>query len=190
MCWRRSMPVSQCCEVCTTWMPVMCQYSESWVPCSNALWLGAQRFDRTSCLLHLLGYDAPLRQRYCTGSKGPHRDVVADQVPVALGGVELGCKAPHVAQPLRAVTAVRHQRETHGCLGLHVWHTIQTLSLHCQAEAICISDELISAHRSAGRQALQHSWLCVTKETHIAISVCMSTRCAQHSPRQRHHYLQ
>ena len=47
-----------------------------------------------------------------------HRDVVADEVPVALARVELGGEAANVAQALWAVAPVRHQRETHRRLRL------------------------------------------------------------------------
>ncbi len=40
------------------------------------------------------------------------REVVADQVPVAVGGVELGGEAARVAQRFRRVQAVHHGRET------------------------------------------------------------------------------
>ena len=55
------------------------------------------------------------------------RDVVADQVPVALRGVELGGKAAHVPEALRAVAPMRDQREAHRRLCLHSsQHTCMT----------------------------------------------------------------
>ena len=47
-----------------------------------------------------------------------HRDVVADQVPVAFLGVELDREAAHVAGQVRRALAAGHGREAHERLGL------------------------------------------------------------------------
>ena len=47
-----------------------------------------------------------------------HREVVADQVPVAVLGVELHREAAGVARGLGGVAAAGHRREAHGDLGL------------------------------------------------------------------------
>src|SRR5690606_16007686 len=41
------------------------------------------------------------------------REVVADKVPVAIGGVELGGEAARIAQGFRGVAVVGHGREAH-----------------------------------------------------------------------------
>ena len=47
------------------------------------------------------------------------REVVADQVPVTVGGIELGGKATRVAQGFRRVSTVHHGREAHKHGGGH-----------------------------------------------------------------------
>ena len=42
-----------------------------------------------------------------------HRDVVADDVPIALLGVELDGKTPHVSRKIRGALIARDRREPH-----------------------------------------------------------------------------
>jgi hypothetical protein len=55
----------------------------------------------------------------CLVARIAHRDVVPNEVPVALGGVELCGKAAHVSKTLWRVTAMSHQREPSRNLSLH-----------------------------------------------------------------------
>ena len=56
-----------------------------------------------------------------------HRDVVTNQIPVALFGVEFGRKATHVTGQIEGPFVTRHGRETGECRGF-LAHTLENVS--------------------------------------------------------------